>query len=79
MIRKFALLATTAALMVACGGAKEENMEAKAKASEDSAKAAQAKIEADMKAQATADSLAKAAQMIADTVKTETPAAPAGH
>ncbi len=62
MIRKFALLATTAALMVACGGATEENMEAKAKAAEDSAKAAMAKIEADAAAaKATADSLAKAA------------------
>lgn len=76
MIRKFALLATMAALMVACGGATEENMEAKAKAAADSAAAAQAKIEADMKAQqATADSLAKAAAMAADTTKME--AAPA--
>ena len=62
MIRKFALLATTAALMVACGGANEENMEAKAKAAADSAKAAMEKIEADAKAaQAKADSMAKAA------------------
>ena len=61
MIRKFALLATMAALMVACGGA-EENMEAKAKASADSAKAAMEKIEADAKAEAArADSMAKAA------------------
>lgn len=78
MIRKFALLATMAAFIVACGGATEENMEAKQKAAADSAAAAQAKIEADMKAQqAIDDSLAKAAQMVNDTVKTE--AAPAGH
>ena len=75
MIRKFALLATMAALMVACGGA-EENMEAKAKMAADSAAAAQAKIEADMKAQqVTADSLAKVAAMAMDTTKME--AAPA--
>jgi hypothetical protein len=76
MIRKFALLATTAALLVACGGATEENMEAKAKASADSAKAAMEKIEADAKAaQAKADSIANA--MPPDTTKME--AAPAGH
>lgn len=63
MIRKFALLATMAALMVACGGATEENMEAKAKADADSAKAAMEKIEADTKAaQAKMDSVANAAK-----------------
>lgn len=63
MIRKFALLATTAALMVACGGATEENMEAKAKMAADSAKAAMEKIEADAKAaQAKMDSVANAAK-----------------
>jgi hypothetical protein len=78
MIRKFALLAITAALMVACGGATEENMEAKAKMAADSAKAAMEKIEADAKAQqAKDDSIAKAAAMNADTTKME--AAPAGH
>jgi hypothetical protein len=68
MIRKFALLAITAALMVACGGATEENMEAKAKMAADSAKAAMEKIEADAKAaQAKADSMAKAAMDTAAT------------
>ncbi len=85
MIRKFALLATMAALMVACGGATEENMEAKAKMAADSAKAAMEKIEADAKAaQAKIDSIANAAK---DTIATTTDAAvdaakeaaPAGH
>lgn len=64
MIRKFALLATTAALMVACGGATEENMEAKMKAEADSiAKVNTAKLEADAQAaEAKIDSAANAAK-----------------
>ncbi len=78
MIRKFALLATTAALMVACGGAQEENMEAKAKAAADSAAKAMEKVAADMKAATTAaadsaiavgDSAVKAVNAAADEAK----------
>lgn len=68
MIRKFALLATAAALFVACGGNTEESAEAKAKAAQDSAAKMMEKAEADAKAaQAAMDSTAKAAM---DTVKT---------
>ena len=42
MIKKFALLATMAALFVACGGTTAEKMEAKAKAAADSAAKADA-------------------------------------
>lgn len=66
MIRKFALLATAAALMVACGGATEEEMKAKAQASADSAAAATAKIEADLKR--VADSTEAAAKAAMDTI-----------
>ena len=78
MIRKFALLAITAALMVACGGATEENMEAKVKAEADSiAKVNAAKIEADAAAEkAKADSITNA-MAVDTTAKME--AAPAGH
>lgn len=69
MIRKFAVLAIPAALLVACGGATEGNMEEKAKAAADSAAAAQAKIEADMKAAAAnvVDSAAAAANAVVDS------------
>lgn len=62
MTKKFALLATVAALFVACAsGPTEEEMKAKAQATEDSIKAAAAKIEADAKAaQAKLDSAANA-------------------
>ncbi|GEM_PF-964220 len=67
MTKKFALLATVAALFVACtSGPTEEELKAKAQATEDSIKAAAAQIEADAAAaKAKADSLANA---VADTV-----------
>ena len=69
MIRKFALLATVAAIMVGCGGATEENMEAKMKAAADSAAAAMKQAAADMEAaaKAAADSAAAAAAAAVDT------------
>ncbi|MBL0045885.1 MAG: hypothetical protein IPP33_16250 [Flavobacteriales bacterium] len=70
MIKKFALLATVAAIMVGCGGATAENMEAKMKAAADSVQASMAKAAADMEAaaKAQADSIAAAAAVVDSTV-----------
>ena len=80
MIRKFALLATAAALMVACGGATEEEMKAKAQAEADSiAKVNAAKMEAEAAAaKAKADSIAAAA-MDTTMKAVEGAVTPAGH
>lgn len=69
MIKKFALLATVAAIMVGCGGATAENMEAKMKAAADSVQASMAKAAADMEAaaKAQADSMAAAAATMGDS------------
>lgn len=69
MIRKFALLAIPAALLVACGGATEGNMEDKAKAAADSAAAKMEQVATDMHETATnaVDSAANAAGAVVDS------------
>jgi hypothetical protein len=69
MIRKFALLATTAALFVACGGNMEDDATAKAQAAQDSAAKMMDQAEADAKAAAAsaAATMDSTSNAVADT------------